>query len=138
MACNDYNDEYLKKLSVYFNNFTEKQFIDFENEIFTEKIDKKKRAELEYARLKKEIGKDLKKYADYFEDIREVGTLLKVSDLSEDLLDEAYKIIVRIQLATGMSIRLYTAFPLIEDEEEKKRLQRMVGGDNGPKLNRKV
>jgi hypothetical protein len=44
---NEYKDEVLKKLSVYCNNFSEEQLAEYEDEIFTERIDKKKRAELE-------------------------------------------------------------------------------------------
>ncbi|MBR6820749.1 MAG: hypothetical protein IKM55_00825 [Bacilli bacterium] len=47
---NEYKDEVLRKLSVYFNNFSEEQLAEYEDEIFTERIDKKKRAELEFAR----------------------------------------------------------------------------------------
>ncbi len=131
------NSEYLKKLAVYSNNFTEEQLQEYEDGIFGEKIDRKKRVELELARLKKEMGKDLKKYANYYTEISELASLIKVADLSSDILDEAYRIIVRVQLACGMTIRLYSAFTLIREEEEIMALKKKVGElPNGPKFNR--
>lgn len=130
-------EEYLKKLSVYFNNFTEEQLQEYEDEIFSEKISRKKRVELELARLKEELGKDIKVYTDFYADITELTKLLKVADLSSDILDEAYRIIVKIQLSCGMSIRLYSAFTLLQTEEEILRLRKTVGEiNNGPKFNR--
>lgn len=130
-------EEYLKKLSVYFNNFTEEQLQEYEDEIFSEKISRKKRVELELVRLKEELGKDIKVYTDFYVDITELTKLLKVADLSSDILDEAYRIIVRIQLSCGMSIRLYSAFTLLQTEEEILRLRKTVGEiNNGSKFNR--
>lgn len=133
----DYNGEVLKKLSVYFNNFTTDQLSDYEDEIFTEKIDKKRRAELEFDRLKNELGKDLKYYSDYYLEIKEIAKLLKIADLSSDILDEIYRRIVRIQLASNLDVRLYSAFDLIRIDEEIQVLRKKAGeGGNGPKFNR--
>lgn len=133
------NEEYLRKLYVYFNNFSEAQFTEFEDEIFTSKRSRKQRAELEFSRLKKELYKDGKMAVEFFDDILKVASLLKVADLSSELVNEAYKLIVKIQLYCGMRVRLYTAFPLLEEEEEKLRLMRMAGEyTDGPKFNRKV
>lgn len=133
----DYNDEVLRKLSVYFNNFTTDQLSDYEDEIFTKKIDKKKRAELEFARLKNELGKDLKYYFDYYLEIKEIAKLLKIADLSSDILDEIYRRIVRIQLASNLDVRLYSAFNLIKIDEEIQVLRKKAGeAQNGTKFNR--
>ena len=107
---NEYKDEVLRKLSVYFNNFSEEQLAEYEDEIFTERIDKKKRAELEFARLRVELGKNLKVYSDYYSELREIARLLKVADLSSDILDDIYRRIVKLQLSANLDIRLYSAF----------------------------
>lgn len=130
-------DEFSKRLSVYFNNFTADQLAEYENEIFGERIDKKKRAELEYSRLKIELGKNLKLYTDSYSEFREIAKLLKVADLSSDILDDIYRRIVTIQLSNNLDIRLYSAFNLIKLEEEVKQLRKKAGDvQNGPKLNR--
>lgn len=137
MELNNDKEEYLKKLSVYFENFSSEQLQEYEDEIFGEKIDKKKRVELEVARLKIEMGKDIKRYASYCSKINELTKLLKIADLSPDILDEAYRIIVRTQLSCGMSIRLYSAFNLIREEEEIMALRKKVGEmKDGAKFNR--
>lgn len=134
---NEYKDEVLKKLSVYCNNFSEEQLAEYEDEIFTERIDKKKRAELEFARLRVELGKNLKIYSDYYSELREIARLLKVADLSSDILDDIYRRIVKLQLSTNLDIRLYSAFSLIKAEEEIKQLRKKAGeAHNGTKFNR--
>lgn len=130
-------DEFSKRLSVYFNNFTADQLAEYENEIFSERIDKKKRAELEFSRLKAELSKDIKYYTDYYSEIREISRLLKVADLSSDILDDIYRRIVTIQLSNNLDIRLYSAFNLIKLEEEVKQLRKKAGEvQNGTKFNR--
>lgn len=130
-------DEFSKRLSVYFNNFTADQLAEYENEIFSERIDKKKRAELEFGRLKTELSKDIKYYTDYYSEIREISRLLKVADLSSDILDDIYRRIVTIQLSNNLDIRLYSAFNLIKLEEEVKQLRKKAGEvQNGTKFNR--
>lgn len=130
-------DEFSKRLSVYFNNFTADQLAEYENEIFSERIDKKKRAELEFDRLKTELSKDIKYYTDYYSEIREISRLLKVADLSSDILDDIYRRIVTIQLSNNLDIRLYSAFNLIKLEEEVKQLRKKAGEvQNGTKFNR--
>ena len=134
---NEYKDEVLKKLSVYCNNFSEEQLAEYEDEIFTERIDKKKRAELEFARLRVELGKNLKVYSDYYSELREIARLLKVADLSSDILDDIYRRIVKLQLSANLDIRLYSAFSLIKAEEEIKQLRKKAGeAHNGTKFNR--
>ena len=134
---NEYKDEVLRKLSVYCNNFSEEQLAEYEDEIFTERIDKKKRAELEFARLRVELGKNLKIYSDYYSELREIARLLKVADLSSDILDDIYRRIVKLQLSANLDIRLYSAFSLIKAEEEIKQLRKKAGeAHNGTKFNR--
>ena len=134
---NEYKDEVLRKLSVYFNNFSEEQLAEYEDEIFTERIDKKKRAELEFARLRVELGKNLKVYSDYYSELREIARLLKVADLSSDILDDIYRRIVKLQLSANLDIRLYSAFSLIKAEEEITQLRKKAGeAHNGTKFNR--
>lgn len=133
----DYNDEMLRKLSVYFDNFTTDQLALYEDEIFTEKIDRKKRAELEFERLKNELGKDLKHYSDFFLELKEIAKLLKIADLSSDILDEIYRRIVKIQLSSNLDVRLYSAFDLIRIDEEIQSLRKKAGEcGNGTKFNR--
>ena len=134
---NEYKDEVLRKLSVYFNNFSEEQLAEYEDEIFTERIDKKKRAELEFARLRVELGKNLKVYSDYYSELREIARLLKVADLSSDILEDIYRRIVKLQLSANLDIRLYSAFSLIKADEEIKQLRKKAGeAHNGTKFNR--
>ena len=42
----------LKKVHIYNDNFTKEQLTEYENTIFTIKLSRRKRAELELARLK--------------------------------------------------------------------------------------
>lgn len=133
----EHNDVVLQRLSIYFDNFTVEQLSEYEDEIFSERIDKKKRAELEFRRLRDELAKNLKLYTDYYSEIREIAKLLKVADLSSDIIDDIYSRIVKIQLSNNMEIRLYSAFNLIKLEEEVKQLRKKAGElQNGTKLNR--
>ena len=137
MALKYNNDEYLKKLSVYFKNFTEEQLREYEEEIFGEKIDRKKRVELELGRIKLELSNNMKNYVYYYSEIADINRLLKVADLSTDILDEIYRRIVMIQLSAGINIRLYSAFSLIKTEQETLELKKKVGElHDGPKLNK--
>lgn len=131
------NDEVVRKLSVFLNNFTTEQLDDYEEEIFGERINKKKRAELEFSRLKAELAKNNKFYAEHYKDFREIAKLLKVADLSSDILDDIYRRIVRLQLSYDLDVRLYSAFNLIKTEEEIKLLRKRVGElRNGSKFSR--
>lgn len=133
----EHNDVVLQRLSIYFDNFTVEQLSEYEDEIFSERIDKKKRAELEFRRLRDELAKNLKLYTDCYSEIREIAKLLKVADLSSDIIDDIYSRIVKIQLSNNMEIRLYSAFNLIKLEEEVKQLRKKAGElQNGTKLNR--
>ena len=133
----EYSDEFFQKLSIYCNNFTLEQLAEYEDEIFSERIDKKKRAELEFGRLKLELCKNQNNYSDYYSEIIEIAKLLKVADLGSDVLDDIYRKIVRLQLSNNMEVRLYSAFNLIMLEEEVKKLRKKAGEcQNGTKLNR--
>lgn len=137
MELGNKKDDYLKKLSVYFNNFSEVQLQDYEDEIFSERIDKKKRAELEFSRLRGELAKEFKYYSEIYPEMREIAMLLKVADLSSDILDDIYRRIVKIQLSNNLDIRLYSAFSLLKEEEEIMQLRRKAGEvSNGTKFNR--
>lgn len=130
----NYNDYISKKVSVYLENFTPEELSKYEDEIFTEKMDKRIRAELEFYRLKDEISiKDSK----YYLEIRKLSNLFKIANLGSDIVDEIYKIIVEIQLANNMDVRLYSALNLIKNENEIKELKKKVGEyDNGRTINR--
>lgn len=132
-----YGDDAARKLSVFLNNFTPEQLAEYEDEIFTSRIDKKKRAELEFARLKYDMSKNLKIYSTYYTEMVEITKLLKVADLSSDILDEIYRRIVEIQLSNNLEVRLYSAFDLIRLEEEVKELRKKAGENRyGSKFNR--
>lgn len=130
----NYNDYISQKVSVYLENFTPEELSKYEDEIFTEKMDKRIRAELEFYRLKDEISiKDSK----YYLEIRKLSNLFKIANLGSDIVDEIYKIIVEIQLANNMDVRLYSALNLIKNENEIKELKKKVGEyDNGRTINR--
>ena len=67
----------------------------------------------------------------------EITKLLKVADLSSDILDEIYRRIVEIQLSNNLEVRLYSAFDLIRLEEEVKELRKKAGENRyGSKFNR--
>lgn len=130
----NYNDYISKKVSVYLENFTPEELSKYEDEIFTEKMDKRIRAELEFYRLKDEISiKDSK----YYLEIRKLSNLFKIANLGSDIVDEIYKIIVEIQLANNMDVRLYSALNLIKNDNEIRELKKKVGEyDNGRTINR--
>ena len=70
-------------------------------------------------------------------EIKEIAKLLKIADLSSDILDEIYRRIVRIQLASNLDVRLYSAFNLIKIDEEIQVLRKKAGeAQNGTKFNR--
>ncbi len=137
MALEDGNIDYLKKLEVYSKNFNSIQLEEFENEIFTEKFDRKKRVFLEYRRLKEELSRNMSAYAQYYQQVAEIGKLLRVADLSSDIIDDLYKLIVAIQLSCNMRIRLYTGITMLEDENKLLEYKKTVGEQkNGSKVSR--
>lgn len=102
-----------KKLNVYSNSFTNEQLQEYEDAIFTKKIDRKKRAELEIERLKNDLSKEQDVYAEYFDEIVRISKLLKVSSFDVTVLDEIYATILRIELECGLKPRLFSAIPLL-------------------------
>ncbi len=108
----------LKKVHIYNDNFTKEQLTEYENTIFTIKLSRRKRAELELARLKQEISKLEDPDPSIYEEYLELSKLLKVADFDPSVIDEIYARIVKLQLLNGISIRLYTAFSLLQEQLE--------------------
>ena len=108
----------LKKVHIYNDNFTKEQLTEYENTIFTIKLSRRKRAELELARLKQEISKLEDPDPSIYEEYLELSKLLKVADFDPSVIDEIYARIVKVQLLNGISIRLYTAFSLLQEQLE--------------------
>lgn len=109
-----------KKLDVYLSNFTEKDLEEYEEAIFTNKMSKRTRAELELNRLREDIIKKPNEYADYFTEIARLTRLLKVAEFDSTVLDEVYSSIVRMQLECNSNIRLYSGISLLKNELPKK------------------
>lgn len=109
-------DQFDKKLNVYSNNFTKEQLQEYEDAIFTKKIDKKQRAELELERLKLELSKKDDSYVRYFDEIVRMAGLLKVSNFDVTVLDEIYSTILKIELTCGIKLRLYSGITLLAEE----------------------
>lgn len=129
-------DGIVSKLSVYLNNFSAEQLNDYEDEIFTG-IDKKKRAEMEFRRLKETFALKGDFSVERFSEFNEIARLIKVSNLSSDILDEVYRRIVKVQLDYGLEVRLYSAFNLIKLEEDMKELRKKASElKHGSKLSR--
>lgn len=109
-----------KKLDVYLQNFSESALEEYEDAIFTEKMSKKTRAEMELNRLREDIIKKPSEYADYFTEISRLTRLLKVAEFDSTVLDEVYSSIVRMQLECNSNIRLYSGINLLKNEVSKK------------------
>ncbi len=121
----DYKDNDLyKKINVYNDNFSKEQLEEYEDTIFTNKISKKKRAELELARFKIELSKLDSVDPSIYEEYLQLVKLIQVSSFDPSVLDEIYLRLVRMQLECGMSVRLYSALSLLHDEMEQSVLKK--------------
>lgn len=109
-----------KKLSVYLSNFTENDLEEYEEAIFTNKMSKRTRAELELDRIKNDLLRKPNEFADYFTEIARLTRLLKVAEFDSTVLDEVYSSIVRMQLECNSNIRLYSGISLLKNEVTKK------------------
>ncbi len=115
------NDKLNLKIGAYLNNFSKEKLGMYEDIIFSNKIDKAKRAELELDRLKSELVKLPELYALYLEEVVRLGKLLEVSDFDSTVLDEIYASILRIELEHGIKIRLYSGIPILKEELDKEQ-----------------
>lgn len=104
------------KLRVYEENFDSKKLNACEEAIFSNKVNKKRRASLELNRIRSFLIKDIDVYKKYVDDFRNISELIKVSDFDPTALEQAYKLIVRIQLANGINVRLYSAISMLLEE----------------------
>lgn len=120
MSTDNKNNNLLKKLYVYKENFSKEQLDEYENTIFTVKVSRKKRAELELARLKMELSKLESVDPAAYEEYLALCKLLQVADFDPSVIDDIYARLVKLQLENNLSIRLYTAISSLCDKLESQ------------------
>ncbi len=109
-------DNLIKKIHIYKDNFTKEQLDEYENTIFTNKVSRKKRAELELARLKIELSNLESVDPSAYEEYLNLCKLLQVASFDPSVIDEIYSRLVKLQLTNNLSIRLYSAISKLYDE----------------------
>lgn len=121
-------NDLIKKLAIYNDNYSREELDTFENSIFTEKVSRKRRAELELARLRTELGRLEDSSAESYEEYLQISKLLQVADFDPSVLEDIYRRLVRLQMENGLSIRLYSAIPSLQEEVEQMQL---IKGNDG-------
>lgn len=120
MNIDNKKNKLIKKLQVYIDNFSKEQLYEYESSIFTDEVSRKKRAELELIRLKLDIDKLNSVDSSVYEEYLDLFKLLQVADFDPSVIDNIYARVVRLQLENDLSIRLYTALSLLQDQLEMK------------------
>ena len=113
-------DKTAEKIKVYGENFSLSQLREYEDAIYTDKIDSVKRCHLELERLETDLRKKGQYYT-YLKEIMEMKKLLRVAYFDDTVVDDIKKTIVRIQLEEDFSVRLYSAVAALYAESQKEK-----------------
>ena len=98
----------------------EKKLEEYEEAIFTNKMSKRTRAELELDRIKNDLLRKPNEFADYFTEIARLTRLLKVAEFDSTVLDEVYSSIVRMQLECNSNIRFENNITMMHSKSINK------------------
>lgn len=102
------NNEFFSRLIEYADKIEFSKLKAYEDNVFTEKIDKRTRASIELDRLKTKLSNSPDVYAEYFDDIKKIDELLDIAEFDSTVLDDVYVEIIRIQASCGQKTRLYS------------------------------
>lgn len=121
------NNEFFSRLIEYADKIEFSKLKAYEDNVFTNKIDKKTRASIELERLKTKLSNTPDVYAEYFDDIKKIEALFEVVEFDSTVLDDIYVGIIRLQASCGQKTRLYSGIGkvmkvLAAEYENKKGL----------------
>jgi len=127
------NNEKQYEVLTSYSKLGEEILIEYENKIFSEIPSKKKRANLEYKRLQAYLKKDTKSYAKYLKDLMRISDLLYLSEIDENITEQAYKEIVKLDIECNVDVRLLSVVhdmikdikvADLQDEEDNRNTKR--------------
>ena len=111
----DLNLKCYKTLLKYVQKYTPEKLEDLENNLFGEKISRRRRVIIESDRVKRVVSKEPFNHVEAMDEIEELNYYLKLVNMGDTIIDELYSRIIKLNIICDLPIRLSSGiYPLCE------------------------